>query len=168
MKAVAKILLALYLFLLAWLVLFKLSFNVAAAFEQQARSLNLIPFGDPARQSLREPLYNVVAFIPFGLLLSVNLKRATLWRKLAVVFAFSLAAEVLQFALAIGIADTTDLLTNTAGGLLGLLFYAVSRKSVDDRKLDRAIVVAGVIALVVCLFLLGVIFFNGIRFRSAR
>ena len=35
-------------------------------------------------------------------------------------FAFSLAVEIIQFALAIGVTDITDIITNTLGGFIGL------------------------------------------------
>lgn len=165
MRAAAKILFAVYLLLLAWLVLFKLSFNLSTAFDQQIRSLNLIPFTDTSRSNVRQMIYNVVVFIPFGLLLSVNLKRANFWRKLVFVLIVSLAAELMQFVFAIGVTDITDVITNTAGGFLGLLLYEAGKTTINNEKLDRFIVVAGTILLLVCIVFLGILFANNIRFR---
>jgi glycopeptide antibiotics resistance protein len=81
--------------------------------------------------------YNLLFFVPFGLLLSVNLKRATFRRKVAHVFFFSLALEAIQCIFAIGIADVTDVIMNTAGGLLGLALYGISRRYVDGKKLNK-------------------------------
>ncbi len=137
MKAAAKTLLAVYLLILLWLVLFKLSFSISAAIHQQAKSFHPIPFAGASRSDVREMILNVVVFSPFGVLLSVNLKRATFWRKLALVFVFSLAVETIQFILAIGITDATDVITNTLGGFLGLALYDAAKKHIDDEKLDR-------------------------------
>jgi D-alanyl-D-alanine carboxypeptidase (penicillin-binding protein 5/6) len=93
-------------------------------------------------------LDNFLIFIPFGLLLGVNLKKATFWQKLACVLLFSVAAEVVQFVFAIGVADITDVIMNTSGGLLGLLLYGMSRKRVDSKKLDPSIAVVVVVVLV--------------------
>jgi glycopeptide antibiotics resistance protein len=115
---------------------------------------------------LREIIYNCAVFIPFGLLLSVNFKRAGFWRKLAYVFVFSLAAETAQFVFAIGTSDITDPITNTFGGFLGIMLYDLCSKRVKNEKLDRFIVVAGTVMLV-SFIALRVLFFN-IRYQSAR
>jgi glycopeptide antibiotics resistance protein len=167
-KSLSKILLVFYLLILLWLVLFKFSLNVSSVFDYQMRSLNLIPFADSSRDDLREMIYNCVVFIPFGLLLSVNLKRATFWRRLAFVCIFSLAAEMIQFVFAIGITDITDVITNTFGGFLGLILYDVSNRYVDNEKLDRFIVVAGTILLIVFILLLGILFSMNVRYHSAK
>jgi glycopeptide antibiotics resistance protein len=152
-KLVSKTVLAFYLLILLWLVLFKFSFDISAVLDHQMRSLNLIPFAGSSLDNLREKIDNLVVFIPFGLLLSVNLKRINLWRKLTFVFIFSLAVETLQFVLAIGVADITDVITNTLGGLLGLMLYDVGNKYVDTEKRDRFIVAAGTILLATLLLL---------------
>lgn len=159
-------LLAVYLLILLWIILFKLSIDVAPVLDYQTRSLNLIPFAGSSRDNLREIFYNFVVFIPFGLLLSVNLKRANIWRRLAFVCIFSLAAEMIQFVLAIGATDITDVITNTAGGFLGLILYDLSNKYVDNEKRDRFIVVAGTILLI--LFILLRFLFFKVRYQSAH
>jgi len=147
-KTVSKTLLAVYLLILLWLVLFKFSLDFAAILDHQARSLNLIPFATYSSGNLSEMLYNLVVFIPFGLLLGVNLKQTNFWEKLSYIYFFSFAAELTQFIVAIGTTDTTDIIMNTAGGFLGLVLYGLS-KYVDSEKLDRFIVVAGTILLTV-------------------
>jgi glycopeptide antibiotics resistance protein len=170
MKSLTKALLALYLLILLWLVLFKFTFNLSSLFDYQTRSINLIPFAGAfmanVRGNLREMIYNCVVFVPFGLLLSVNCKRAGFWRKLAYVFVFSFAVEMAQFIFAIGITDITDLVTNTFGGFLGLIVYDLSNKYISSEKLDRFIVLAGVILLVLFI-LLRVVFLN-VRYQSAH
>lgn len=148
MKPLSKTILALYLLTLLWLVLFKFSYDLSSVLlDHQSRSLNLIPFAGASR-GLREMIDNFVVFIPFGLLLGVNLKQTGFWRKLAFIFSFSIAVEMLQFVLAIGTTDITDVITNTLGGLLGLILYDFSKKYVDNEKLDRFIVVTGMILLI--------------------
>ena len=168
MKAAAKTLLAVYLLALLWLVLFKLSFSISAAIHQQARGFHPIPFAGASRSDVREMILNVVVFIPFGVLLSVNLKRATFWRKLASVFVFSLAVETIQFILAIGITDATDVITNTLGGFLGLALYDTAKKRIDDEKLDRFMLILGTILLIGCIAPIGFLFTHHVRFRSER
>jgi glycopeptide antibiotics resistance protein len=164
-KSLSKILLALYLLTLLWLVLFKFSVHVPSVFDQ-ARSLNLIPFANYSRGNVRELIYNFAVFIPFGLFLSVNFKRTSFWQKLAFIFIFSLSAEIIQLVFAIGAADITDVISNTSGGLLGLVLYDLTNKYVDNEKLDRLIVIAGTISLVLSISILGALFYGGVRFQK--
>lgn len=144
-KVLPRTLLALYLLILIWLVLFKFSFDVASVLlDHQTRSLNLIPFIDVSRETTD----NLIVFIPFGLLLGVNFAQISFWRKLAFIFSFSLVAEIIQFVLAIGATDITDVIANTLGGLLGLVLYDVASRYVDQKKLNQLIVVVGIILLI--------------------
>lgn len=159
MKPLYKTVLILYLLVLLWLVLFKFSFDLLSVLmDHQARSLNVVPFAGFSQGNLREMIYNLAVFIPFGVLLSVNLKQVTIWWKFALIFIFSLGAEVTQFVLAIGMTDITDIITNSFGGLLGLVLYDLSKKYIDNDKLDRFIVVVGMILLVVVLLLRFLVF----------
>ena len=154
MKSLSKTVFVLYLLILLWLVLFKFSFDISSVLlNYQSRSVNLIPFIASSGANLREMIDNFVVFIPFGLLLSVNLKQTTFWRKLSSIFIFSLAAEVTQFVLAIGTTDITDVITNTLGGFVGLILYDFSKKYVDSEKLDRFIVISSTILLMLLIFL---------------
>ena len=151
MRPLSRTLFAAYLFVLLWLVLFKFSYDpVAVLRDYQTRNLNLIPF-TRARNS--EMIANLVAFIPFGALLGVNFKQVLLSYKIAVIFAFSLAVEVIQYALAIGVADITDLIMNTLGGFLGLGVYEVVSKHTDDSYLDRYVLIVGTLLLLIILYL---------------
>jgi glycopeptide antibiotics resistance protein len=165
-KLLSRTLLAVYLLILLWLVLFKFSVDFSAVLEYHTRSLNLIPFATVSRDNLRETIYNFVVFIPFGLLLSVNLKRTSFWRTLAFVFVFSLAVETIQFVFAIGVTDITDVFTNTSGGFVGLILYTLSNKYVDNKTLDRSITIAGTILLILLIVLLGVLFSKNVRYHS--
>lgn len=161
MKLLYKTAFAFYLLVLIWLVLFKFSLDITWVFEKHSRVLNLIPFVDLA-QSWRGMIENCIIFIPFGLLLGVNLKRATFWQKLAVIAMFSIAIEIIQFTFAIGVADITDVTMNTCGGLLGLMFYDVSHKRIDSKKLDPFIaVIISIVLIMIC----GILFTQRVRFQ---
>jgi len=156
MKSLSKAVLALYLLILLWLVLFKFSFDFASVLlDHQMRSLSLIPFADSLRG---ETISNFMVFIPLGLLLSVNLKQVTVLRKLACIFILSIAVEVIQFILAIGVTDITDVIMNTFGGFVGLLLYDLFNKYVNSKKLDRFIVIACMILLLVFMLLRFLVF----------
>lgn len=151
MKALSRALFAAYIFILLWLVLFKFSYEPFAVIRDfQTRSLNLIPF---AYSRNSEMIANIVAFIPFGVMLGVTIKALAFRYKLALIFTFSLAVEVIQYALAIGATDITDLIMNTLGGLMGLGAYAAVSDHADDRFLDRCIFAAGTLMLFAILYL---------------
>lgn len=147
-KLLSKIVLVAYIFTLLWLVLFKFSFDIVYVLEEhQTRDLGLTLFTG----GLREMMYNLVVFIPFGLLLSVNFKKITFWQKLAIISFFSFAIEIIQFVLAIGVTDITDIVTNTLGGLTGLTLYIFGKTLVNSRKLDRLINITGILIIMLLL-----------------
>jgi len=151
MKALSRTLFAAYLLILLWLVLFKFSYDpIGVIRDFQTRSLNLIPF---AYANKNEVIANLIAFIPFGVMLGVNFRGLVFKYKLAVVFAFSLAVEIIQYVLAIGAADVTDVVMNTLGGFVGLSAYAFASKQTDDRTLDLGITLSGTLILLAILYL---------------
>jgi glycopeptide antibiotics resistance protein len=165
-KSLSKALLAAYTATLLWLILFKFSAHIATVLHYDTRSLNVVPFSKSSGSS-GEMIDNVLVFIPFGLLLSVNFKRLGLWRKLLVVFVFSLTAEVVQYIFAIGASDITDIITNTLGGLIGLMFYDLAGRHVRKESLDRFIVTAGIALLAILLLGLAALELrHGVRYHS--
>lgn len=147
-KILSKGLLALYLVILIWLVLFKLQYNFSSILNYHHRNLNLVPYAAPTR----EMIDNVIIFIPFGVLLSVNFKKICFLPKLAIIMISSLSVELIQFIFAIGATDIIDLITNTVGGFLRLISYALSRKYINNKKLDRVIISVGTLLLVLLLY----------------
>lgn len=136
--------LMIYLILLVWLVLFKLSFDLSSILTLHRRSINFRPFNSHTS----EMVLNFIFFIPFGLLLSVNYKETSMWSKLAIVFLFSFTAELLQYTFAIGATDITDLINNTLGGLAGLILYRLSNRFISTQRLDKLIILCGAVLLV--------------------
>ena len=135
--------------MLLWLVLFKFSYDpIGVISDFQTRSLNLIPFAWGRRG---EMIANILAFIPFGVLLGVNFKQIAFKYKITLILAFSVVLEVIQYALAIGATDITDIIMNTAGGFAGLALYTAAAKRTQE--LDRAILVTGTLTLLVILYL---------------
>jgi glycopeptide antibiotics resistance protein len=161
-KILSRGLLALYLVILIWLVLFKFSFNISSVLDYQNRSLNLIPFAAPSIVNgginFREIIYNCIVFIPFGLLLNVNFKKVGFLPKFAFILVFSLTAELIQFIFAIGATDITDLITNSVGGFLGLKLYGLSNKYINNEKLDRVIISVGTLLLVLFISMVAIQF----------
>jgi glycopeptide antibiotics resistance protein len=149
-KIISRGLLAFYLVILTWLVLFKLQYNIFSVFHYHYTSLNLIPFAAPG--STREMVDNILIFIPFGLLLDVNFKKVGFSLKVALVLALSLTFEFIQFIFAIGATDITDVITNTVGGVLGLELYGVCNRFMNSKKLDWVILLVGLFLLVLLVY----------------
>ena len=153
-KALSRVLFGLYLLTLLWLLLFKISYDIPSILaDHQTRSLNLVPFVGWGHTGVSETVSNVITFIPFGLLLGLSNRSAALWRLLLIVFAFSVVVEALQFVLAIGTTDITDVITNTVGGLVGLMVYRLADKIINRKILDAVITVTGLVLFVAFLLL---------------
>lgn len=153
-RRLSRVLLTLYLLTLLWLTLFKLSYDIPTVLAAyHTRSVNPIPFVGLGQTGLSETVSNFVIFIPFGLLLSVNFKKTARSRLLAVVLVFSVAVETLQFILAIGTTDATDVVTNTLGGLAGLVLYRLVNKGMRAEILDWVIAAGGTILFVTFILL---------------
>ena len=151
MNFLPKAVFILYLVTLLWLILFKFSFDIPSVLlDFQSRNLNIVPF---LGNDLREMVDNFIVFVPFGLFLAINFKQIAMRQKLAIIFAFSFSVEIIQYVLAIGAADITDIITNTFGGFTGLALYDSLSKHVDKEKLDRCIAVI-ILTLLVGLLLL--------------
>ena len=153
-KVLSAVLFTLYLLTLLWLVLFKISYDIPAFLTNyQTRSINLVPFVTWGQTGVSETVSNVVIFVPFGLLLGLNFRSAALWRLLLIVFSFSVVVETLQYVLAIGTTDITDVITNTVGGLVGLVLYRLACTIVSRKIVDGVITVTGVILFLAFLLL---------------
>ncbi|WP_449280793.1 VanZ family protein [Leucobacter sp.] len=132
-RALLVALFAVYLALLAWIVLWKLEVpHIGIA---GVRQLKLVPFAAGGGFGSNAPLEiaaNIALFLPFGLYLGL-LAPAWSWvRVAAVLLGASLALESAQFLLAIGVSDTTDLIVNTAGGLVGFGLVRLALRSLRE------------------------------------
>ncbi len=121
------VLFLIYLALLVWIILFKLQFSIHDL--DTVRSINLIPFyydkDVGTAFHLKEVLENLLLFVPMGIYLQMLLSKWRFHGKLIIIAGTSLLLEMVQYVLAIGRSDITDLLTNTAGGFLGLALYCI-------------------------------------------
>lgn len=71
---------------------------------------------------------NVVGFMPFGFFIPMLIKKHSFWRIFCLSFELTLAVEVTQLALKVGIFDVDDLFLNTIGGILGYVCYRILHK----------------------------------------
>ena len=135
---------AVYLFLLCWLVLFKL--GVSAEDIQRLRSLNLIPFYYDSQSSvhLREVVFNILVFIPAGFYFSAMFFRENIRYAPAAAALVSLSFEILQWIFSLGASDITDLITNTLGGFCGMLLFVMMGRVAGRRRMKIVNTLEGV------------------------
>ena len=116
-RKLTAVLLIVYLAVLTWIIVFKMQFPGDPGLPHM-RNVNLIPFGQSVivnnRVDMGEIIQNGLAFVPYGLLLG------SLLQKLLPIVLTSLVYECVQYVLAIGASDITDLIMNSLGGLAGI------------------------------------------------
>ncbi len=129
----SKIIFAYYLLFLFWGILFKfdITHTINTAHLFPSRSLNVSPFD--ASGGRLEILFNILIFIPFGFFMGRFSERSFLG-KWGTIFLVSLFVEILQYIFGIGATDITDIITNTSGGLMGLLLYHAFQKNEKRRQ----------------------------------
>lgn len=135
-STVSKVVCGIYLILLVWLILFK--FNVNITDLDHSRSVNLIPFGESmivnGQLELREIIFNVLVFVPFGVYISMFKANWSFLKKIIPCLLLSLGFEAFQFIFAIGASDITDMIGNTLGGMAGIGLYYLFKKLFRNRS----------------------------------
>ena len=80
---------------------------------------------------------NIIGFIPLGILLPLlftrNLRNG--WRVAAMVFLISLSFETIQLLTGLGSFDVDDLILNTTGGIIGYIFYVITKKILNPEAI---------------------------------
>ncbi|MFX3636377.1 MAG: VanZ family protein [Candidatus Pristimantibacillus sp.] len=123
-------LLVIYLLVLTWIILFKMTFT----FQQlpDFRNINLIPFAGSAIVNdlidFEEIIDNILIFVPFGIYMSILKPNSTFLKRIAPIASVSLLFEVFQFIFAIGATDITDFIGNTFGGIIGIGIHFILYK----------------------------------------
>ena len=141
-----------YVVLLAWIILWKLEVPYVGAAAALPRSIKLIPFFPDADADASVPLEviaNVLFFVPFGVYLGLLAPTWRWWRVAGVLVGASLLLEVVQHLLSIGTFDTSDVISNTAGGLAGLGLLRLARRRLGAKTLARVCLVFTALSVVV-------------------
>ena len=149
---VTTVLFIIYLTAIFWILLFKLGVRFSY---MENRSVNLAPFSEPIDRG--EIILNVVIFVPLGMYAGVLFTKWSFGTKFLFIFLTSLMFETLQLILKIGAFDVTDIVTNTSGGIIGLMIFGAIKKGFNNRiKAQKFINIIGAIgtALMISLLLL--------------
>jgi glycopeptide antibiotics resistance protein len=145
---------AAYMLLLTAVIIFKLPFY-SADLTEGGRAINLIPFGGSFNENgkfLTDVVaYNVLFFVPFGIYISMLKNEWSFVKKALSIFGLTLAYEITQFIFAIG---RTDIICNSAGGLIGIAVYAMLFK-VFKYKTNRIITILAVVATILIVWRFG-------------
>ena len=150
---------AVYLALLTWVVLWKLEMPWIGDAAGLVRPIKLVPFapsGDAGASTPAEMLINLILFVPFGLFLGALAPTWSWWKAGNAALGASLTLETVQHLISTGSFDTTDLIVNTAGALLGWAVFVAVRRSAGQRA---SVVMTRICVLVSALTLLAVVAF---------
>lgn len=125
-------------------------------------SVNFIPFSKPlilnGKVDFGEMILNAVIFVPSGIYAGVLFKRWAFGKNIFLFFSISLLCEGLQFILRIGAFDITDIITNTLGGIIGLIIFRAIEKAFKNtiraQYFINIIAVIGTVLMISLLLLL--------------
>ena len=146
MKKTTHILFTIYIFLVIWTILFKLSVSIDQL--PHFRSINLIPFYYPNKTTyqIREVLDNLIIFIPFGLYLkTLNINSD---RTIFLGFLLSISLELSQYIFCLGASDITDLIGNTLGSGVGAVLFAFFGKIFPKKRMSMINGIGAVVEVV--------------------
>jgi glycopeptide antibiotics resistance protein len=150
---------AIYIIALMWILLFKMGVRFSY---MGNRELNLIPFREyvlyNGKIDRAGTILNILIFIPLGIYLSILKNSWNIATKIFTCFLFSFAIESLQYLLAIGAFDITDVITNTSGGVIGTGIYHMLKKILNNNQKAHSLInmlaSAGTICMIILLFML--------------
>lgn len=153
-----------YALFLTWSILWKCG---APSIGGAERVINLLPFGGNTNWEMQ---FNFILFVPLGFYLAAAMEKWDVAKKILTIFAVSFVLEILQFALAIGRSDVTDLLINTVGGAVGICGFLLIKKLLGKRAEIIVLITCGLITAVViycsiCFIALGYLPVGRVKFR---
>lgn len=159
-KKVTAGLFAYYLVVLVWIIIFKLQFSLENL--PQIRNINVIPFGQSVivngKLEFSEIINNIIVFIPFGLFIHILWEQKSLAKQMLPIIGTSLLLEVIQFLFSIGATDITDIITNSSGGIAGIMtafaIHKIAKKNWIKAINLLSIIGAGFLTLVIGVLLL--------------
>lgn len=131
-----------YLLATTWIILFKMCTPATLYEIINTRSINLTPFRGFRYGYFNKTEFfgNIFIFIPFGIYISVYIKKLPFYGKILLAIALSLCYETLQYILAIGRSDITDIILNGFGGFIGLLLYQTAFKLIKNIEKTHKII----------------------------
>ena len=155
-----------YLALQVWIILWKLEkpwIGEAALLPHPFKLVPFVPSGGAGASNPEEVVANILFFVPFGLYLGTLAPSWRWWQLTAVFLGASLVLETAQNLLSTGSFDTSDLISNTAGGLVGLGILTLARRRFGARLPAIGIRVS-VIGTAIALIAIGALIVSPFRY----
>lgn len=141
-----------YILAMTWIILFKSVMPSEFYSIVGSRKINLIPFVDiivGKPYSMFEIIGNAIIFIPFGIFTSMILKDTSISSRIMLGAALSVTYELIQFVLAIGVTDITDVILNTLGAAIGIAALSVMRALIKSEfDLRKTVVICSTAACI--------------------
>lgn len=165
-----KIGIILYVLFLIWVVYFKMglidlvwhnAYSISHLTPLERFLFDIIPFdlsNSPESQHLTQifdEFFNMIIFAPFGIALPLINKKIKILPQVLFCFCLSLIIEVTQYFTAIGGLASDDLIMNTLGYFLGLVFYILIFKKLSDKTNYRVLLIVD--ALLCIIAVIGVV-----------
>ena len=96
-----------------------------------------------------DEFFNMIIFAPFGIALPLINKKIKILPQVLFCFCLSLIIEVTQYFTAIGGLASDDLIMNTLGYFLGLVFYILIFKKLSDKTNYRVLLIVDVLLCII-------------------
>ena len=159
-----KIGIVLYILFLLWVIYFKLgkvdlvwhnAYSISHLSPLERFMFDIIPFdfsNSPSVQhtsQLVDEILNMLIFAPFGVALPLLNKKIKILPQLLFCFGLSLIIEITQYFTAIGGLASDDLIMNTLGYFLGLIFYVLVFGKLKDDINYRVFIIVNTLLFIV-------------------
>lgn len=159
-----KIGIVLYILFLLWVIYFKFgkvdlvwhnAYSISHLSPLERFMFDIVPFdfsNSPSVQhtsQLVDEILNMLIFAPFGVALPLLNKKIKILPQLLFCFGLSLIIEITQYFTAIGGLASDDLIMNTLGYFVGLIFYILIFKKISDKTNYKLFLIVDTLLLVV-------------------
>ena len=138
--------------LIIWIMVFKCNYNDGLFMENnkamtiiERLQYKMVPFekfamaleegGTIAKLEILAQVFNIICFIPFGMLLRFYTKKN--WSILLISALFSLGIEAFQLFSCWGGPDYIDIISNTLGAAIGIPIYNILRPRIKEETIDK-------------------------------
>lgn len=160
-RKILYFLIAEYIILLIWVIALKCNAPWLKELGEEMRSLpfevrvlQVIPFYNMIKDGIYFDLdyfLNVLIYIPLGIFLSFIAHKKT-FLNLAVILISSAIFEAVQYVTGFGGCDSSDIVCNFLGGLLGIMLYKFLRPRVSDTTVNQIVRITSIISLPIVLY----------------
>lgn len=123
-------------------VVFVLYYTVLGRYSQEEYTFQIYIYKsykylieDFGTHSLRQVILNIIMLIPFGFLMPIMIKAKRKYLiTLLSALAFIMFIESMQLIMQCGTFEVDDILNNFIGAVLGMLFYMLLNRIINDRR----------------------------------